>query len=139
MQKNSKSIILLVMVVSLILIVIMAYPVVDEHIHASQKGDLFLDQAQENSLQDTSLKDKTSELPPDTDPGEPLPEITLSLENDTHNFHVTLWQSDTGTCYFFLPGFAKDTGLLLKDHDNNAIYINDVQIQETDVDRKSVV
>lgn len=133
MQKNSKSIILLVMVVSLILIVIMAYPVVDEHIHASQKGDLFLDQAQENSLQDTSLKDKTSELPPDTDPGEPLPEITLSLENDTHNFHVTLWQSDTGTCYFFLPGFAKDTGLLLKDHDNNAIYINDVQIQETDV------
>lgn len=133
MQKNRKSIVMLVMAVSLILIVIMAYPVVDEHIHASQKGDLFLDQAQENSLQDASLKDKTSELPPDTDPGEPLPEITLSLENDTHNFHVTLWQSDTGTCYFFLPGFAKDTGLLLKDHDNNAIYINDVQIQETDV------
>lgn len=133
MQKNRKSIVMLVMAVSLILIVIMAYPVVDEQIHGNQKGELFLDQALETSSPDASFKDKAAELPQDTDPGEPFPEITLSLNNDTSDFHVTLWQSDAGTCYFFLPGFARDMGLILKDNDHNTICINDVQIQETDV------
>lgn len=107
MQKNRKSIILLVMVVSLILIVIMAYPVVDEHIHASQKGDLFLDQAQENSLQDTSLKDKTSELPPDTDPGEPLPEITLSLEMIPITFTLPYGRATPAPAISFCPDLQR--------------------------------
>lgn len=134
MQKNRKSIVMLVMTVSLILVLLMAYPVIDEHIHADQKGDLFLDQIQETTSQDTALKDVTSTTPPPAeDPGKPLPEITLSLEHEALDFHVTLWQSDTGICYFFLPGFAKDMGLILKDKEHHTICINDIPVKETDI------
>lgn len=134
MQKNKRTLLTLVTVAGLILLVLMGYPAVDEHIHEMQRGDIFLDQIQETDVQNVSGKNRavTTQLS-DTDPGEPLPEITLSLEDDTLDFHISLWQSDSGTCYFFLPGFARNTGLILKDSGNNSIYINDVPITQTTI------
>ncbi len=134
MQKNKKKLLILVTAVGLILLVIMGYPAVDDHIHEMNKGDIFLDQVQETDTRDISPKNRatTTQLP-DTDPGKPLPEITLSLEDDTLDFHVSLWQSDSGTCYFFLPGFARDMGLVLGNSGNHSIYINDVRITPTAV------
>ncbi|MCI8522395.1 MAG: hypothetical protein HFI62_04230, partial [Lachnospiraceae bacterium] len=79
MQKNKKKLLILVTAVGLILLVIMGYPAVDDHIHEMNKGDIFLDQVQETDTRDISPKNRatTTQLP-DTDPGKPLPEITLS-------------------------------------------------------------
>lgn len=134
MQKNTKALVILVATASLILLVMLGYPAVDGHIHENHKGDIFFDQISDNDSEDSyTVNNRLETQIPDTDPGEPLPEITLSLEEGAPGFQVTLWQSDAGTCYFFLPGFAKNTGLILKDSNHNNIYINDVQIAETDI------
>lgn len=134
MQENTKALLILVATASLILLVMVGYPAVDGHIHENHKGDIFFDQVSGNDSEDSyAVNNRLETQIPDSDPGEPLPEITLSLEEGAPGFQVTLWQSDAGTCYFFLPGFAKDTGLILKDSSHNNIYINDVQITETDI------
>ncbi len=134
MQKNTKALILLVLAASLVLVVMLGYPALDEHIHRNHRDDIFLEQALEITSPDSAASPGSPDnQAPDTDPGEPLPEIILSLENGDAAFQVTLWQSDEGTCYFFLPGFARNTGFTLKDSGHNHIYINDVQIEETDI------
>lgn len=134
MQQNKKALMILVSAVSLLLLVLLGYPALDGHIHGNLYDDIFLDQSLENASPNPSTSyNGTGTQALDTDPGEPLPEIILSLEDGHPEFQVTLWQSNAGTCYFFLPGFAKDMGLILKDRDNNNIYINDVQIAETDI------
>lgn len=134
MQKNKKVLILLVLAASLVLLVMLGYPALDEHIHRKHRDDIFLEQALEISSPNPAASPVSSDSQAfDTDPGEPLPEIILSFENGTAEFQVTLWQSNEGTCYFFLPGFARNMGLTLKDSSHNNIYINDVQIAETDI------
>lgn len=133
MQQNKKALMILVSAVSLLLLALLGYPALDGYIHGNHRDDIFLDQTIENTSRNLAAFNGRSETQaPDTDPGEPLPGITLSLEEDPA-FQVTLWQSDAGTCYFFLPGFARDMGLILKNSSNNSIYINDVQIAETDI------
>lgn len=134
MQKNKKSLMMLVSAVSLILLVIMGYPAIEGHIHETHKGDIFLDEMAENVSRESSAPNNRPGIQtPETDPGYPLPDITLSLEDDALHFQINLWRSNTGTCYFFLPGFAKDMGLILHDKNNNHIYIDDVQIRDTDI------
>lgn len=124
---------ILVSAVSLLLLALLGYPALDGYIHGNHRDDIFLDQTIENTSRNlAAFNGRLETQAPDTDPGEPLPEITLSLEEDPA-FQVTLWQSDAGTCYFFLPGFARDMGLILKNSSNNNICINDVQITETDI------
>lgn len=133
MQQNKKALMILVSAVSLLLLALLGYPALDGYIHGNHRDDIFLDQTIENTSRNlAAFNGRLETQAPDTDPGEPLPEITLSLEEDPA-FQVTLWQSDAGTCYFFLPGFARDMGLILKNSSNNNICINDVQITETDI------
>lgn len=125
---------MLLSAVSLLLLIIMGYLSLDDHLQENQKETVYLDQTpppdHTEVPEDNAVTDITE---PETDPGEPLPGITLSLEDRAADFQVALWQSDTGICYFFLPGFAKDSGMILRVEGDNSIYINDMQIKETDI------
>lgn len=134
MQNNKKSILTLLSAVSMLLLIIMGYLSFDDHLQENQKETVYLDQTpppdHAEVLRDNAVTDISE---PETDPGEPLPDITLSLEDRAADFQVTLWQSDAGICYFFLPGFAKESGMILRVEGDNSIYINDMQIKETDI------
>lgn len=133
MQKNKK-LVILVMMLGLLLLITIGYPSVDERLQNTQKKDVFPDQKIDPITQECADSSQITETPlPETNPGEPLPEIILTLEDKASDFQVTLWQSDMGTCYFFLPSFARETGLVLSDTENNHIYINHIEIKETDI------
>lgn len=126
MQKNKFKLIILVLTLSLLLLLAIGYPTVDEHLQENQPKDIF--------PQERVVSKQMVEAPlPETVPGKSLPKVTLTLEDAAPDFQTTLWQSDTGICYFFLPGFAREKGLSLTDHENNRIYINDVEIKKTDI------
>ncbi len=134
MQNNKKQLIILVMALSLLLLITIGYPAVDEHLQDNQKKDIFPQQAQASGAHTGAVSEQAVEAPlSETNPGKPLPEMTLTLENEALGFQVTLWQSDTDICYFFLPGFARNKGLLLENKENNLIYINDTEVGGTDV------
>ena len=134
MQKNKRNLLTLAGTAGLLLLAVLCYPAVDDQIHANHKEEILLNQVLEtDSSQTALLKKKEETQAPAEDPGTPLPEITLSLDEDVSGFQVNLWRSSDGTCYFFLPGFAKDKGLVLKTNSNHRIYINHVEITETDI------
>lgn len=134
MQKNKAKLTVLVAALSLLLLITLGYPVLDKHLQDTQKKDVFPNRTNEDIAQENDTSKQPVQTPlPETNPGEPLPEITLTLENESSDFQVTLWQSDTGICYFFLPGFARDKGLLIDSAENNCIYINDLEVRKTDV------
>lgn len=41
-------------------------------------------------------------------------EVLLSVESQQQDLSVSLWQSSDGTCYFFLPGFAREAEIRLE-------------------------
>ena len=126
MQKNKSKLIILVLTLSLLLLLAIGFPTVDERLQENQPKDIF--------PQEHAVSKQMVETPlPETVPGKSLPKVTLTLEDAAPDFQITLWQSDTGVCYFFLPGFAREKGLMLTDHENNRVCINGIEIENTDV------
>lgn len=62
-----------------------------------------------------------------------MPEILLSVEGENGNTKVLLWQSEDGTGYFFLPGYARNRGLVLEKADGGSIQIGSRHVKEGDV------
>ncbi len=62
-----------------------------------------------------------------------LPEIVWKPEKGSQKINFTLWQSENGICYFFLPGFAKNMGLVLDRDGGGEVRIGDFKIKEGDV------
>lgn len=61
------------------------------------------------------------------------PKLTFKLEKGSQEINFSLWQSEEGICYFFLPGFAKDMGLVLMETDGAKVNIGNSQLEEGDV------
>lgn len=61
------------------------------------------------------------------------PKLTFKLEKGSQEINFSLWQSEEGICYFFLPGFAKDMGLVLMETDGAKVNIGKSQLKEGDV------
>lgn len=61
------------------------------------------------------------------------PKLTFKLEKGPQEINFSLWQSEEGICYFFLPGFAKDMGLVLMETDGAKVNIGKSQLKEGDV------
>ena len=62
-----------------------------------------------------------------------LPEIFWRLEGDLSQIKFSLWQSESGICYFFLPGFAKGRGLVLEEVGGGRVHIGGARLKEGDV------
>lgn len=65
-----------------------------------------------------------------------LPEVLLTLEGEGEQLRISLWQSNEGNCYFFLPGFAKGKGLILDSAPGGSVSIENREIKEGDVLRE---
>lgn len=65
-----------------------------------------------------------------------LPEVFLTLEGEGEQLRISLWQSNEGNCYFFLPGFAKGKGLILDSAPGGSVSIENREIKEGDVLRE---
>ena len=65
-----------------------------------------------------------------------LPEVLLALEGEGEQLRISLWQSNEGNCYFFLPGFAKGKGLILDSAPGGSVSIENKEIKEGDVLRE---
>lgn len=137
MQQNKRTLLILLTTASLILIAVTGYPAVSRQIDKHNREEVFLEQTQQPNGTEEDLQDKKpdAQLSPDSNTNEQkdTPEIYLSLEDGSRDLKVSLWQSETGNCYFFLPGFAKGKGLLLENAADKNIYINDILIGETNV------
>lgn len=62
-----------------------------------------------------------------------LPEIFWRLEGGLSQIKFSLWQSESGICYFFLPGFAKGRGLVLEEAGGGRVHIGEARLKEGDV------
>ncbi len=64
-------------------------------------------------------------------PYEDMPSVTLRLENDPGEYmDIRLWQSMDGTCYFFLPGYAKEAKITLADAEGGYLQIDGSIVRE---------
>ncbi len=144
MEENRKITTALALAGAALLLFMAGYPVVKEKISEHRKKDVFL--AEEQSLGDreeieeerkAGLEEKKETPAPEVAiEQEALPEVCFSLEGheeDSEAFWVSMWRSNTGICYFFLPGFAKGRGLVLKTAPEGSIFIGDTEVKEGDV------
>ena len=68
-------------------------------------------------------------------------EVLLSVKSAQQELLVSLWQGSDGTCYFFLPGFAKDAVISLEGvgeetllgNRKGSFYLGDTEIQAGDI------
>lgn len=123
-----------------LLVLLVGGPVLKERIDKSREREIYLDQdsEQEQEKEQKQEYEKTNGSGQEAIKGqhqEP-PEVYLALEGETEEFKISLWQSNEGNCYFFLPGFAKGKGLILDSAPSGSIYIGNTEIKEGDVLRE---
>lgn len=149
MEENRRIRTILAFAGAALLIFLAGYPVVREKISEYRKKDIFLGEEQSPGNGEETEEERK------TEPGEeeeefvpaagtaqekmPAPEVRFSLEDsegDLQEFQVSLWRSDTGICYLFLPGFARGRGLVLEEAEAGSIFIDGREIKEGDVLRE---
>lgn len=79
----------------------------------------------ENELQDSLVKTKTDE---NTQTDVQLV-VAVEEENGEELLEISLWQSEMGIGYFFLPGFARGKALLLKEAADKGITLGNTYIR----------
>lgn len=66
-------------------------------------------------------------------PYEDMPLVTIRLKTDTTEYmDINLWQSAEGICYFFLPGYAEKTTIMLADAEGGYLRLGGDIIREGD-------
>ncbi|NBJ91267.1 CotH kinase family protein [Parablautia muri] len=88
------------------------------------------EQQKEENAQDTVAVEQDKEAAGEE---KELPEMIWRLEDGSLEIKFSLWQSENGICYFFLPGFVRDMGLVLEKTDGGEIYIGNSRLKEGDV------
>ncbi len=144
MEENKKTLTALAAAGVLILVAVMAYPFVRDKIREYRQKDVSLaeewEAGEEAEMGQSSDGRKTGdgesvllEVEEETTcVGENIPEVYFELEGGPENVRISLWQSGEGTCYFFLPGFAKGKKLLLKGTGGGHIQIDGTGLYEGD-------
>lgn len=148
MVENKKVKTFMVIVVTLILIVLMIYPVVKDKINEYRKKDISLNQEESLGSREEieEQKEREQEKNGELNPEEPLyaengdeeaeqselPKVYFGLESGSRQIKISLWQSETGICYLFLPGFAKGKELILEETGGCSICIGNSLMKQGD-------
>ena len=145
MEENRKVMTWLALAGIVVLIMLVSYPVAKGILreHLSREVSLLQEETLEEAEEiENELSTETSAEQTGTIQGsvealqqENLPEIVLAVEKDgTENteINVSLWRSEAGTGYFFLPGFAKGESLVLKKAKGGSIRIGNAEVREGD-------
>ena len=125
-----------------LLVLLAGGPVLKEKIEEARKREIYLEQ--EQSREEGQENGPEREEADAESPGQEnrksahreLPEVLLTLEGEGEQLKISLWQSNEGSCYFFLPGFAKGKGLILDSAPGGSVYLENMEIKEGDVLRE---
>lgn len=128
MEENRRILTWLLLAGVLILALMLVYPGVSDRINEYRKEEVSL--AGEQKL--STPQPGEAGVPQRLQVGE-MPEILLAVEGGNGDTKVRLWQSEDGTGYFFLPGYARNRGLVLKEADGGSIQIGSRHVKEGDV------
>lgn len=81
-----------------------------------------------NDLQEVKQETEQIELSQ-----EDMPSVTLRIQTASGEYlDVNLWQSEDGTCYFFLPGYAGSAKITLQNAEGGSLRINGKTIRAGD-------
>ena len=128
MEENRKTLTWVSLAGVLILAMMIVYPGVMDRISEYRKEEISLAGEQKLSAPQQGEAGTPQKLQT-----EEMPEILLSVEGENENTKVLLWQSEDGTGYFFLPGYARNRGLVLEKADGGSIQIGSRHVKEGDV------
>lgn len=128
MEENRKTLTWVSLAGVLILAMMIVYPGVMDRISEYRKEEISLAGEQKLSAPQQGEAGAPQKLQT-----EEMPEILLSVEGENENTKVLLWQSEDGTGYFFLPGYARNRGLVLEKADGGSIQIGSRHVKEGDV------
>ena len=128
MEENRKTLTWVSLAGVLVLAMMIVYPGVMDRISEYRKEEISLAGEQKLSAPQQGEAGTPQKLQT-----EEMPEILLSVEGENENTKVLLWQSEDGTGYFFLPGYARNRGLVLEKADGGSIQIGSRHVKEGDV------
>ena len=128
MEENRKTLTWVSLAGVLVLAMMIVYPGVMDRISEYRKEEISLAGEQKLSAPQQGEAGAPQKLQT-----EEMPEILLSVEGENGNTKVLLWQSEDGTGYFFLPGYARNRGLVLEKADGGSIQIGSRHVKEGDV------
>ena len=128
MEENRKTLTWVSLAGVLVLAMMIVYPGVMDRISEYRKEEISLAGEQKLSAPQQGEAGAPQKLQT-----EEMPEILLSVEGENENTKVLLWQSEDGTGYFFLPGYARNRGLVLEKADGGSIQIGSRHVKEGDV------
>ena len=128
MEENRKTLTWVSLAGVLVLAMMIVYPGVMDRISEYRKEEISLAGEQKLSAPQQGEAGTPQKLQT-----EEMPEILLSVEGENENTKVLLWQSEDGTGYFFLPGYARNRGLVLEKADGGSMQIGSRHVKEGDV------
>lgn len=139
MDKNKCRLLLLLLSAAALLVVMLGVPAAGRVIEERGKRTVSLSQdVMEKDIEDVHEELKAGEIWADGQQDAALMQtgdydnIVLQIEMDTDTMLTRLWQSEDGTCYFFLPGYAVDATIRLIDAPNDQLVINGQVVREND-------
>lgn len=121
------------------LVVMLGVPAIGKVIegHEMKTVSLSLDIVEENTeaANETAVKQEisadTQQQVTSTESGD-YDNIVLQIETGTDTMLIHLWQSEDGTCYFFMPGYAVNAKIRLMDAPGNKLIINGQIVKTND-------
>lgn len=128
MEENRKALTWAAIAGALVLALMIVYPGIREEIKEYRKEEISLAGEQKLAAPIRAQTESLQKLPV-----EKLPEILVSVEGGEEESTISLWQSEDGTGYFFLPGYAKNRGLILESADGGSLLIGKREVKEGDV------
>lgn len=141
-MENKKFAMILALADIFLLVLLVGGPVLKGKIEEAGKREIYLEQ--EQSREEEQETGQEGEKAGAESHGQEnrksahreLPEVLLALEGEGEQLRISLWQSNEGNCYFFLPGFAKGKGLILDSAPGGSVSIENKEIKEGDVLRE---
>ncbi len=107
---------------------------IDEH----RRQDIFLNQTAPEVPYEESPAEQKEESPAwqaeeNRSNAAAFPKVALRVEGEERGLTASMWQSGSGVCYFFLPGYSEGESLVLADAEGGSIEIGGSRIEEHDV------
>lgn len=145
MEEKKKTLIWLALAGIIVLIVMMGYPAVRQKMNDNRKNDVSLaDEQTIGSMEEVEAdgrqaKNKAvqeSATGANCESGrtadDMTPTVTIALAGEDKSVEVALFKSESGICYFFMPGYAEDKQFVLTGAEKGSISIGNQRLYEGD-------
>ncbi len=136
MEENRKMKIGVAIAGTILLIAMAVYPEVKNEADVYQRQEISLEQQPSEGTAEEIAKAPLQDWErqnPEALLEEKGLDVMLAIGQGERSLRVSLWQSNDGICYFFLPGYAKGMELALAHAGGGSLQIGNARVQEGDV------